>query len=58
MKSCNHPEAIFVSETRSTHVADAGIKLAVVAENDLELMTLLSILGKCEITQFLCGIRD
>lgn len=45
-QSCNQSEVIFVSETRSTHVAHAGLELAIVAEDDLELVTFLSLLPK------------
>lgn len=53
MQSCNPPEDIFVSETMSTHVAHAGLKLAMVAEDDLELATPLSLLPSAKIT----GVR-
>ena len=49
-QSCNPPEDIFVSETMSTHVAHAGLKLAMVAEDDLELATPLSLLPSAKIT--------
>lgn len=48
-QSCNLPEDIFVSETMSTHVAHAGLKLAMVAEDDLELATPLSLLPSAKI---------
>lgn len=46
-QSSNHPEDIFVSETMSTHVSHAGLKLAMVAEDELELATPVSP-SKCE----------
>lgn len=53
-------EAICIPKTRSTHVAHAGLKLALVAEDDLELVT-LSLLPKCghyscvpPLTVFIC----
>lgn len=49
-QSCNHPEDIFVSETMSTHVSHAGLKLAMVTEDDLELATPLSLLPSAKIT--------
>lgn len=49
-QSCNPPEDIFVSETMSTHVAHAGLKLTMVAEDDLELATPLSLLPSAKIT--------
>lgn len=36
-QSCNRLEAISISKTRSTHVAHADLKLALVAEDDLNL---------------------
>lgn len=59
-QSCTCQEAICIPKTRSTHVAHAGLKLALVAEDDLELVT-LSLLPKCgnyscvpPLTVFIC----
>lgn len=54
-QSWNHLEAIFMSKSSSTHVTHAGLELAMVAEDDLKLVTLSLIsqawkLQLCTIT--------